>query len=87
MLETAPTASIQTKWSGKLRRKVRSKHFEGVKPFYKESRCWVKLMLYCKKKHDYLSFKRPFIRCLIASLHDGLHCIPSRKGERAQKRR
>ena len=47
MLETAPTASIQTKWSGKLRWKVRSKHFEGVKTFYKESCCWVKLMLYC----------------------------------------
>ena len=87
MLETALTASIQTKWSGKLRRKVRSKHFEGVKPFYKESRCWVKLMLYCQKKHDYLSFERPFIRSLIAALHDGLHCFLSRKGERAQKRK
>ena len=87
MLETALTASIQTKWSDKLRWKVRSKHFEGVKLFYKESHCWVKLMLYCKKKHHHLSFERPFIRCLIAALHDGLHCFPSSKGEKAQKRK
>ena len=38
-------------------------------------------MLYCKKKHDYLSFELPFIRCLIAALHDGHTVFPHAKAK------
>ena len=39
--------------------------------------------------HDFAVFKaiaHSFTRWPIAASHDGLHCFPSRKGERAQKR-